>query len=77
MAFPILLANLTGELLGGSSAPTEAVEPGSPVQLVIPAGATGLTVTTPDGTVVDLVPETTGGAPVTFAGTDRARASTR
>ena len=28
VAFPILLANLTGELLGGSSAPTEALEPG-------------------------------------------------
>ena len=28
VAFPILLANLTGELLGGSQAPTEAVQPG-------------------------------------------------
>jgi len=71
VAFPILLANLTGELLGGSTAPTEAVEPGSPVELVIPSGAVGLTVTTPDGTVVDLVRGTTQGegATVTFAGT--------
>ncbi len=69
VAFPVLLANLTGELLGGSSAPTEAVAPGSPVQLVIPTGAMALKVTTPDGTVVDLVPETNGGAAVTFAGT--------
>jgi hypothetical protein len=69
VAFPILLANLTGELLGGSSAPTEAVEPGSPVELVIPAGAVGLTVTTPDGTVVDLVRGTSDGATVTFAAT--------
>ena len=30
VAFPILLANLTGELLGGSAAPTEALEPGHP-----------------------------------------------
>ena len=30
VAFPILLANLTGELLGGSTAPTEAVQPGTP-----------------------------------------------
>ena len=28
VAFPILLANLTGELLGGSGTPTEALEPG-------------------------------------------------
>jgi hypothetical protein len=71
VAFPILLANLTGELLGGSTAPTEAVEPGSPVELVIPPGAVGLTVTTPDGAVVDLVRGTTQGegATVTFAGT--------
>ena len=51
VAFPILLANLTGELMGSSTAPTEAVEPGSPVPLDIPAGAVGLTVIGPDGTV--------------------------
>ena len=28
VAFPMLMANLTGELLGGSAAPTEAVDPG-------------------------------------------------
>ena len=33
VAFPILLANLTGELLGGSAAPTTAVKPGDPVVL--------------------------------------------
>jgi hypothetical protein len=70
VAFPILLANLTGELLGASTAPTEAVEPGTPVALVIPAGATGLTVTGPDGTATQLVPGTTGGSAVSFAATD-------
>jgi hypothetical protein len=72
VAFPILLANLTGELLGSSTAPTEAVAPGTPVQLVIPSGAKGLSVTRPDGTVTELVPGTTAGssASVTFAGTD-------
>jgi Ca-activated chloride channel family protein len=69
VAFPILLSNLTGELLGGSSTPTEALEPGTPVELVIPEGAASLTVTHPDGTVTDLVPSTTGGSAVTFAGT--------
>jgi Ca-activated chloride channel family protein len=70
VAFPILLANLTGELLGGSTAPTEAVEPGTPVQLVIPAGAASLTVTHPDGTVTELVPGSADGLAVTFAGTN-------
>ena len=72
VAFPILLANLTGELLGGGAAPSEAVTPGQPVQLAIPAGASGLTVTTPDGRTIDLVPESTGGSLVTFAADERA-----
>lgn len=69
VAFPILLANLTGELLGGSAAPTEAVEPGAPVRLVIPSGASSLRVTHPDGTVTELVPASTDGLAVTFADT--------
>jgi hypothetical protein len=71
VAFPILLANLTGELLGSSTAPTEAVAPGTPVQLVIPSGAKGLTVSRPDGSVTELVPGTSGtsSAAVTFAAT--------
>ena len=70
VAFPILLANLTGELLGGSSAPTQAVQPGTPVSLALPSGASGLAVTRPDGSVVELVPGTPDGASVTFTGTD-------
>ena len=70
VAFPILLANLTGELLGSSTAPTEAVQPGTPVELVIPSGAIGVTVTRPDGTPTELVAGTSGGAAVTFAATD-------
>ncbi len=70
VAFPILLANLTGELLGATTAPTEAVDPGTPVELVIPSGAIGVNVTAPDGTVSELVPGTGGGAAVTFAATD-------
>ena len=70
VAFPILLANLTGELLGSSTAPTEAVQPGTPVELVIPSGAVGLTVTRPDGTTTELVAGTTGGHAVTYAATD-------
>src|SRR6478752_9853496 len=71
VAFPILLANLTGELLGGSAAPTEAAQPGTPVNLSLPDGATGLAVTKPDGSVVELVPGTALSAGVTFSGTDQ------
>ncbi|HEX7345552.1 MAG TPA: VWA domain-containing protein [Candidatus Limnocylindrales bacterium] len=73
VAFPILMANLTGELMGSSTAPTEAVEPGTPVELHIPVGAVGLTVTAPDGTETSLAPTSTDAATtaVTFAGTDR------
>lgn len=74
VAFPILVANLTGELLGASTAPTETVEPGAPVELVIPDGALGVTVLRPDGTTTELVRGTSAGggraATVTFAGTD-------
>lgn len=70
VAFPILLANLTGELLGGSAAPTEAIAPGTPLTLTIPSGATGLTVTRPDGSTTQLVPSASGGASVTFARTE-------
>jgi Ca-activated chloride channel family protein len=70
VAFPILLANLTGELMGGSGAPTEAVDPGQPVSLPIPAGATGLRVAKPDGSSVDLAPGVPGAGSVTFSETE-------
>jgi Ca-activated chloride channel homolog len=70
VAFPILLANLTGELLGSTTAPIEAVEPGTPVELAIPTGAIGVNVTGPDGSITELVPGTTGGSAVSFAATD-------
>ncbi|HET7030903.1 MAG TPA: BatA and WFA domain-containing protein [Candidatus Limnocylindrales bacterium] len=71
VAFPILLANLTGELFGGSAAPTTAVKPGDPVVLTIPTGATGLRVTGPDGRSVDLVPGAAAGTSVTYTQTDQ------
>jgi Ca-activated chloride channel family protein len=70
VGFPILIANLTGELLGGSSAPASAVKPGDPVVLPIPAGAAGLRVERPDGSTVDLVPGSSSGRTVTFSQTD-------
>ena len=70
VAFPILLANLTGELLGGSEAPTTAVKPGDPVVLAVPSGASGLHVVAPDGQFVDLTPGA-GGPVVTYTRTDQ------
>jgi hypothetical protein len=70
VAFPILVANLTGELMGGSAAPTEALKPGDPVSLPVPAGASGLHVERPDGSTVELAPGTEGAAALTFTQTD-------
>ncbi|HEY8438130.1 MAG TPA: BatA and WFA domain-containing protein [Candidatus Limnocylindrales bacterium] len=69
VAFPLLIANLTGELLGGSANPTAAVKPGDPVALGIPAGAAGLHVVRPDGSATDLTAGA-GGSSVTFTQTD-------
>ena len=71
VAFPILIANLTGELLGGSSAPAAAVKPGDPVALPVPSGATSLRVQRPDGSTVDLAPGTAGALTVTFTQTEQ------
>ena len=71
VAFPILIANLAGELMGASGGPNDAVKPSDPVSLAIPSGATGLHVTRPDGTALDLVPGTVGGTSVTFSQTEQ------
>jgi hypothetical protein len=71
VAFPILLANLTGELFGGSAAPTTAVKPGDPVVLTLPSGASGLHVVAPDGQAVDLLPGAAAGTSVTYTQTDQ------
>ncbi len=70
VAFPILLANLAGELMGGSGAPTEAVAPGSPVTLAFPTGATALRVTRPDGSVDELLRDAPATVTTTFSRTD-------
>jgi Ca-activated chloride channel family protein len=70
VAFPILLANLTGELVGGSTAPADAVVPGDPVSLPFPNGASTMVVTRPDGSTVELAPATAGAASVLFSQTE-------
>jgi Ca-activated chloride channel family protein len=71
VAFPILVSNIVGELVGASQAPTAAVAPGSLVSLPVPSGATGLRVTRPDGTTLDLAPAVAGGAAATLASTEQ------
>jgi hypothetical protein len=71
VAFPILMANLAGELLGGSAGPAEPIGPGEAVGLPIPSGASGLTVTRPDGSTVDLAPGITGATTISFSQTDQ------
>lgn len=71
VAFPILVSNLVGELVGASRAPATAVAPGSLLSLPIPSGATGLRVALPDGATIDLAPAVAGGGTATFAATEQ------
>ncbi|MDP9482402.1 MAG: VWA domain-containing protein [Chloroflexota bacterium] len=71
VAFPLLISNLAGELLGGSAGPEAAVAPGTPVSLPLPDGASGLRISRPDGTTVDALPATVGAASVTVDSTDQ------
>jgi len=71
VAFPILMANLSGDLLGGSAAPTTAIVPGDPVSLPLPAGATGLQVKRPDGSTVDVPATVPGSSSVSFSATSQ------
>ncbi|OGN88189.1 MAG: hypothetical protein A2X23_06035 [Chloroflexi bacterium GWC2_73_18] len=69
VAFPVLVANVTGELTGATAEPVGARPPGAPVELPLPPEATGLRVTLPDGKTVDVAPGASGAASVTFAQT--------
>ena len=71
VAFPILLSNLAGELMGGSSGPAGAVVPGTAVELAIPSGAAGVHVVRPDGSALDLAAGTPDAQTVTFASTQQ------
>ncbi len=70
VAFPVLMSNLAGELLGGGSAPTQAVTPGDPVTIPVPAGAASIKVERPDGSIVELAPATDDAPSVAFSQTD-------
>jgi hypothetical protein len=69
VAWPILIANLSGELLGRDASTLQPVRPGAPIELLLSPGSGGMRVTAPDGLVTELVPGATGASSVTFVGT--------
>jgi hypothetical protein len=80
VAWPIMVSNLAGELLGLNSTALDPLAPSSPIEIPITPDAQGVRVTLPDGTVETLPPGATGASSVTFVstrqlGVDRAEVS--
>jgi hypothetical protein len=69
VAWPILLGNVSAELLGRDATATAPLRPGSVVELPLGQGVTGVRVTLPDGTVRELVPSAAGSGIATFVDT--------
>jgi hypothetical protein len=71
VAFPILLSNLMGELLGLGQDAMDPLAPSTPVELALRPGVTGLRVTLPDGSVRELAASATGASSVAFVETQQ------
>ncbi|HUG47955.1 MAG TPA: VWA domain-containing protein [Candidatus Limnocylindria bacterium] len=69
VAWPILLSNVAGELLGIGPVAPEALAPAQPIELPLAPGALGVRVTLPDGSVEELAPGATGAGSLTFVST--------
>ena len=69
VAWPIMISNLAGELLGLNAAALDPLAPSSPIDIPITPDAGGVRVTLPDGTVETLPPGATGASSVTFVTT--------
>jgi hypothetical protein len=69
VAFPLLLSNVTGELLGLGDDANDPVTPATPVGLVLRPGVEALRVTLPDGTVREVTPGASGASSVSFVET--------
>jgi Ca-activated chloride channel homolog len=69
VAWPILVTNLAGELLGTSAGALEPLSPADPIDVPLVTGSAGARVTLPDGTVDELAPGATGATSVTFVNT--------
>lgn len=70
VAWPIMVSNLAGELLGvGPQQVFDPLPPSTPVEIPIEPDSPGVRVTLPDGTVEELAPGATGASSVTFVST--------
>lgn len=69
VAWPILLGNVTAELLGRDASATAPLRPGAVVELPLPRDVTGVRVTLPDGSVRQVVPSAAGSGVATFVDT--------
>ncbi len=69
VAWPILLGNVTAELLGRDASATAPLRPGAVVELPLPRDVTGVRVTLPDGSVREVVPSAAGSGVATFVDT--------
>ena len=71
VAWPILLSNITGELLGAGDAALDPVTPNTPIDLALRPGVEALRVTLPDGSVREVTPGASGASSVAFVETNQ------
>jgi hypothetical protein len=71
VAWPIMVSNLAGELLGLNTQALDPMAPSSPIEIPITPDAQGVRVTLPDGSVQTLPPGATGAGSVTFVSTSQ------
>lgn len=69
VAWPVLLGNVTAELLGRDGSAIAPLRPGAVVELPLERGVTGVRVTLPDGSTQDVVPSAAGSGVATFVDT--------
>jgi hypothetical protein len=71
VAWPILVSNVAGELLGLEESGLDPISPSTPVELALRPDVAGFRVTLPDGTVRELAPGAQGAQSVTFVETQQ------
>jgi hypothetical protein len=69
VAWPIMISNLSGELLGLTSRTLDPLAPSTPVEIPVAPDSQGVRVTLPDGSVEVVPPAATGASAVTFVST--------
>jgi hypothetical protein len=69
VAWPILVTNLAGELLGIDQTANDPIAPSSPVEMALRLGVVGLRITLPDGNVTELTAGASGASSATFVAT--------